>query len=117
MINDLQIKKMNERPFKDCFFNDVYNIVSQIPFGKVLTYGHIAELMGYPNHSRMVGRALREVPEHLHLPCHRVVNANGRIAPTWPEQAQLLQVEGVTLRTHADGTICVNLRQHLWTLE
>lgn len=108
---------MLRKPDKDDFFNGVYNIVSQIPKGKVLTYGHIAELMGYPNHSRLVGRALREVPETLLLPCHRVVNANGRIAPNWLEQAQLLQAEGVMLRTHADGTICVDLRQHLWALE
>lgn len=41
------------------FGEDVLNIVSQIPRGKVMTYGHIAAWAGWPSHSRMVGRTLR----------------------------------------------------------
>lgn len=99
-------------PDKKALYDDVYNIVSQIPPGKVLTYGQIAILAGWPRHSRMVGRALRDVPEDLHLPCHRVVNANGRTAPGWVEQRMLLQAEGVAIR--GNGT--VDLREHLWKI-
>ena len=56
------------------FGEDVLNIVSQIPCGRVTTYGHIAALAGWPSHSRMVGRTLRYTPGAEHLPCHRVVN-------------------------------------------
>ena len=63
------------------FRDDVLNIVSQIPCGKVTTYGHIAALAGWASHSRMVGRTLRYTPEARSLPCHRVVNIAGRTAP------------------------------------
>ena len=44
------------------FRDSVLNIVSQIPRGRVTTYGHIAALAGWPSHSRMVGRTLRYTP-------------------------------------------------------
>ena len=58
---------------------EVYDIVRQIPRGRVLTYGRIAALCGWPNHSRLVGRIMRGTPD-ADLPCHRVVNASGRPA-------------------------------------
>ena len=60
------------------FRDSVLNIVSQIPRGRVTTYGHIAALAGWPSHSRMVGRTLRYTPGAEKLPCHRVVNKEGR---------------------------------------
>ena len=92
------------------FYRDVYDIVSQIPAGRVLTYGAIARLAGWPHHSRMVGRALRDVSETLRLPCHRVVNASGRTAPAWPEQAALLRAEGIPFKPNG----CADLPQCLW---
>lgn len=58
----------------DNFYEQVYNIVSQVPSGTVVTYKSIAVLMGYPQHARLVGRALKLVPKNLNIPCHRVVN-------------------------------------------
>ena len=60
------------------FGEDVLNIVSQIPRGRVTTYGHIAALAGWPSHARMVGRTLRYTPGAERLPCHQVVNIAGR---------------------------------------
>jgi methylated-DNA-protein-cysteine methyltransferase-like protein len=65
------------------FRDDVLSIVSQIPRGKVMTYGLIATLAGWPSHARMVGRTLRYTPGADKLPCHRVVNKEGRTAPGW----------------------------------
>ena len=56
------------------FYQDVYGIVKEIPVGRVATYKQIAVLVGFPQHARWVGRALRNVPDALGLPCHRVVN-------------------------------------------
>ena len=56
------------------FLQDVYSVVAAIPTGCVVTYGQIAYLVGRPQCSRMVGQAMHNVPEDLHLPCHRVVN-------------------------------------------
>ena len=95
------------------FRDDVLNIVSQIPRGRVTTYGHIATLAGWPSHSRMVGRTLRYTPEAESLPCHRVVDLAGRTAPGWSKQHALLEEEGVTFKPNGH----VDMDRHLWKLE
>ena len=69
--------KVDKESFSESFRKEVYEVVSQIPVGKVSTYGGIALLLGAPQCSRMVGRALKEVPDELSIPCHRVVNSTG----------------------------------------
>ena len=59
------------------FFEQAYSIVSQIPYGKVVSYGQIAGMLGRPRSARMVGWAMRCCPEEL--PWHRVVMADGSI--------------------------------------
>lgn len=83
---------------KDTFQQEVYNVVAAIPSGRVMTYGQIAYLVGRPQCSRMVGHVMHGVPDGLHLPCHRVVNGQGRLAPFWAEQKTLLKAEGVVFR-------------------
>lgn len=87
----MECKRLN---FDD-FRNEVYAVVRAIPYGKVLTYGDVAQLAGFPRHARMVGRVLHDVPASFGLPCHRVVNSRGRTAPHWEEQRSLLEAEGV----------------------
>ena len=94
------------------FQADVLNIVSQIPRGKVTTYGDIAALAGWPSHSRMVGRTLRYSPGAEQLPCHRVVNKEGRTAPGWSQQRPLLEAEGVTFKSNGH----VDMHHNLWEL-
>ena len=64
------------------FYQKVYKIVKQIPYGKVTTYGHVALIAGSPNASRAVGYALRNIPleNHENIPWHRVINAKGQIS-------------------------------------
>ena len=92
------------------FGDDVMNIVSQIPLGKVTTYGTIAALAGWPSHARMVGRTLRYTPGAEKLPCHRVVNAVGRTAPGWMQHRLLLEKEGVVFRQNGH----VDMEKHFW---
>lgn len=94
------------------FFHKVYQIVIDIPPGRVATYGMIAFLTGQPQRSRMVGQALHHAPASLHIPCHRVVNCQGRLTPGWADQRQLLLDEGIKLKENG----CVDLRMHLWKL-
>ena len=105
--------KVDKESFSESFRKEVYEVVSQIPVGKVSTYGGIALLLGVPQCSRMVGRALKEVPDELSIPCHRVVNTAGRLVPGWVEQKQLLLAEEVSFK--AIG--CVNLKEHLWHVD
>jgi len=92
------------------FRSDVLDIVAQIPRGKVTTYGIIAAWAGWPSHSRMVGRTLRFTPGAERLPCHRVVNKEGRTAPGWAIQRILLKSEGVHFKDNGN----VDMIHHLW---
>ena len=82
------------------FFETVYEIVKQIPRGKVLSYGQIARAAGFPRKAREVGWALHVNPDPEHSPCHRVVNREGRVSPAFVfggenMQVALLKSEGV----------------------
>ena len=81
-------------------FNDrVYDIVRRVPKGKVISYGQVAFLAGSPRGARAVGWALHRNPYpwvtggETPVPCHRVVNREGRLAPLrnsagcWREKA------------------------------
>ena len=81
-------------------FEKIYEVVKTIPKGKVATYGQVALLAGNPRWSRVVGYALHNNPEPLVIPCHRVVNREGRLAPSFAFgsdriQRQLLESEGI----------------------
>lgn len=88
---------------------DIYHIVREIPAGRVATYGLVARLAGIPHYARWVGRILSQVPPSLCLPCHRVVNSQGRMAPHWPEQGKLLEQEGVKLKKNGTVDLCLYL--------
>ena len=97
------------------FFQQVYEIVRQIPTGRVTTYGHIARILGRPRSARAVGYALHVNPEPGVTPCHRVVNREGRLAPGFAfggtdVQRQLLEQEGVVV--NKDGFVDLSL--YLW---
>lgn len=97
------------------FFENVYEAVQLIPRGKVATYGQIARMIGAPRSSRAVGYALHSNPHPGVIPCHRVVNREGRLAPAFafggPEiQAQLLESEGVEV----SEDFTVDLGKYLW---
>ena len=79
----------------DSFFQRVYAVVAAIPYGKVLSYGDIAKLIGYPRRARFVGFAMRACPDGL--PWHRVVMADGTITggDYAPLREMLLRREGV----------------------
>jgi methylated-DNA-protein-cysteine methyltransferase-like protein len=85
----------------------VYEIVLKIPQGKVTTYGAIAKKLHMS--PRTVGTALHLNPYEGKVPCHRVVNRAGRIAPGFAfgglnAQRKLLEKEGVKFKdeTHVD---------------
>ena len=89
-------------------FEKIYEVVKSIPEGKVATYGQVALLAGNPRWARVVGYALHVNPEPGIIPCHRVVNREGRVAPGFAfggegVQRQLLELEGIVFET--DGRI------------
>ena len=81
-------------------FEKIYEVVKSIPEGKVATYGQVALLAGNPRWARVVGYALHVNPEPGIIPCHRVVNREGKVAPGFAfggegVQRQLLESEGI----------------------
>ncbi|MBI5037416.1 MAG: MGMT family protein [Candidatus Kerfeldbacteria bacterium] len=102
------------------FYQRVYQIVPQIPKGKVATYGQIAGLIGSPRAARMVGWALHAIDTTGldALPWQRVINREGRISTTCEthdchEQAALLKKDGVAV-TKRQGNYYIDLNQYLW---
>jgi methylated-DNA-protein-cysteine methyltransferase-like protein len=94
------------------FFEDVYKEVKKIPKGRVTTYGEIARKVGSTD-ARKVGWALHANKDSK-VPCHRVVDKEGRLAPNFAfdgekEQKRRLTSEGITFK---EGK--VNLKKHLW---
>lgn len=80
---------------------DVYNLVCQIPKGRVSTYGAIASVLGNPRASRAVGRILNKNPYLVDIPCHRIVRSDGRVggyAGGVEKKARILESEGVQVR-------------------
>ncbi len=96
-------------------FERIYDIVRRIPRGRVATYGQVAMLAGNPRWARAVGYALHANPDPEGIPCYRVVNRFGRVAPAFAfgveeRQAELLRAEGIEVS--GDGR--VNLDKFLW---
>jgi methylated-DNA-protein-cysteine methyltransferase-like protein len=92
----------------------LYLTLHQVPEGKVVSYGQLAELAGLGRAARFVGRALSQLPDGSSLPWHRVLGAGGRIslAPgtvSGEEQRARLRAEGVTIRNNR-----VDMQRHGW---
>lgn len=98
------------------FFNKVYDVACQIPFGRVTSYGAIAKYLGSPQSSRMVGWAMNDSHyQKEYIPAHRVVNRNGLLTGkkhfgNTNTMKQLLENEGVKIE---DDKI-VDFRKYFW---
>ena len=88
----------------------ILSVVEEIPAGCVATYGQIAALVGREKNARLVGKVMSMADYYGRYPCHRVVNAQGRLVPGWADQRRLLEEEGVGFRENG----CVDLKKHLW---
>lgn len=80
----------------------VYALVRRVPRGRVATYGQIAELLGRPRGGREVGWAMSACSDPS-VPCHRIVDRNGRLAPRFGgvgpiAQRDALEREGIRFR-------------------
>ncbi|HIB36546.1 MGMT family protein [Mesonia sp.] len=85
------------------FFERVYEVAKQIPYGRVTTYGTIAKAICAAKSARMVGYAMNGASEREDVPAHRVVNRKGvltgkhHFAGTHLMQ-QLLESEGIKVK-------------------
>lgn len=87
---------------KDSFFQRVYEVVKQIPYGRVSTYGAIGKALGMPGSARMVGWAMNACHGDDSIPAHRVMNRTGMLTGKHHFDGthlmqQLLESEGVVV--------------------
>ncbi|WP_313203342.1 MGMT family protein [Pseudomonas sp.] len=92
----------------------LYSVLGQVPEGKVVSYGELAELAGLGRAARWVGRTLGQLPADTRLPWHRVVGAGGRLSlaagtPSGDEQRARLRAEGVEVSNNRVG-----IARHGW---
>ncbi|SHG23792.1 O(6)-alkylguanine repair protein YbaZ [Microbulbifer donghaiensis] len=76
----------------------ICSVLALVPRGRVITYGDLAEMAGYPRAARLAGQTLRKLPPDTKLPWHRVINAQGRISlpePGAQRQRDKLETEGI----------------------
>ena len=84
------------------FFEKVYGVVCQVPYGRVTSYGAIARYLGAAGSARMVGWAMNAAHAVGDVPAHRVVNRNGLLTgkhhfPGTDLMQQLLESEGIKI--------------------
>ena len=102
----------SRRATPDNFARRVLSILSRVPVGRVVTYGGLAELAGYPRAARAVGTLMRTAGRPG-LPYHRVIAAGGRLGGYGGNldlKASLLRAEGVIVH----GKRVVDFRSRVW---
>ncbi len=102
-------------PKNEGFFDKVYQVAQQIPYGRVTSYGAIAKYLGSPKSARMVGWAMNASHLNPDIPAHRVVNRIGLLTGKHHFQGanlmqQLLESEGVDV---VDNQI-QNFKDYFW---
>ncbi|OGU55027.1 MAG: 6-O-methylguanine DNA methyltransferase [Ignavibacteria bacterium RBG_13_36_8] len=109
-----KLQPRKRKPVKKDFFDKVYEVVARIPYGKVTTYGAIAQVCGIRSSARTVGWAVNGAKDS-NLPCHRVVNRFGALTGRMhfgneSIMEELLRSEGIEF----DNNGCVKMKKHLW---
>lgn len=97
------------------FFQRVYEVVRQVPYGRVTSYGAIARYLGTGRSARVVGWAMNQSHGMEDVPAHRVVNRQGLLTGKHHFEGtrlmqQLLESEGIRVR---DNQIA-DFLQHFW---
>ena len=116
------LQNLRETNFKlmaeDNFFEKVYAIARQIPYGKVTSYGAIAKALGTARSARMVGWAMNASHNIEDIPAHRVVNRKGLLSGKHHFDGtnlmqQLLESEGIKVVNNQ----IVDFEKHFWQPE
>lgn len=99
-----------KRVLDDELVYEILTAVSEIPEGRVASYGQIARLIGRDKNARLVGKVLSMAELYGDFPCHRVVDHSGRLVPGWAEQKLLLSDEGVEFKDENH----VDMKKYQW---
>ena len=97
------------------FFDQVYDVVKRIPYGKVTTYGTIAKYLGSAKSARTVGWAMNNSHQFNNIPAHRVVNRIGLLTGKHHFSGsnlmkQLLENEGLKI----ENDKIIDFKKYFW---
>jgi len=96
------------------FTSRLLEIMKDIPYGKVITYGRVADIAGNPRASRQVAWVLNVYSHKYNLPWHRIINSRGMISlkkgQGFELQKALLEAEGILVEDNGS----INLKKYLW---
>ena len=87
---------------KQTFSKKCYSLLKKVPEGKVTTYKSIAEKLNTKAY-RAVGSAMNKNPNPIKVPCHRVINSNGKLggyAKGIKQKIKLLKQEGIEIKNN-----------------
>ncbi len=107
------------KPENKDFFQQVWQVVQLIPYGRVTSYGAIARYLGAPKSARMVGWAMNASHKApVDIPAHRVVNRNGLLTgsahfDTPGKMQQLLESEGISVKNNQ----IIHFDKYFWNPE
>jgi len=108
---------VDEALIRSDFQRQVLQVTAEVPYGTVVTYQGIAELIGQPKAVRAVAQALRYNPVPIRIPCHRVIGSDGNLtgyAGNLVEiKKQILQVEGIPVVETAKGLAIPKARMYV----
>ncbi len=115
MVNSRKSMSKKESKIEMSFFEMVYEVAKLIPYGRVTSYGAIANYLSTGSSARMVGWAMNKSHLDGSIPAHRVVNRNGMLTGKHHfggsnVMQQLLESEGVKVK---NDTV-VNFKKLLW---
>lgn len=108
-------------------YQKIYEVVKQIPKGKVASYSLVARLVGNSKLTRVVGYALHQNKDNKIVPCHRVVTKDGYVSDAFifggaNKQVELLKSEGIKFikklkkdKNKKEKEVeAVDMKEHLW---
>lgn len=80
----------------------VYDFLTTVPNGRVVTYGQIAEYLGNKNLARVVGNILHNNPDEAKYPCYKVVDGKGNLSKSYAfggieKQKERLEKDGISV--------------------
>ena len=83
----------------------LYELLTEIPQGKVITYGQLAQILGNKKYARAVGNALHLNPDGDKYPCYKVVNSKGELSKMFvfggiEEQKRRLEKDGIKVENY-----------------
>lgn len=115
-IKAIKNKEKDQNKMKKINYQMVYEFLTKIPAGKVVTYGMVAEYLGDKKLARTVGNILHKNPDREKYPCYKVVSSTGKLSKNYTfggieKQKELLIKDNIEVKEYK-----VDLSIYKWNI-